>query len=263
VDFRGCNPMHRFFSPPSASQGDELVLTGSEAHHALHVLRVAAGEDLVILNGAGEEIHCRVQRVWRRELTLAVEHRHTSPPIASRITLLQGIPRGKVMEAIVQKATELGVGRIVPLLSANAVVQLGAPEARNRLEKWRRTALEAIKQCGLVWLPEIELPQSPKEFLARGERFDLALMATLVGDHSHPRRFLQPGSATAPPAAPRSLALWIGPEGDFTPDEVAAARSAGVNPISLGPLVLRSDTAAIYCLSIVNYEMQFGAGAAH
>jgi 16S rRNA (uracil1498-N3)-methyltransferase len=249
--------MHRFFLPPGETRGDELLLQGAEAHHALRVLRIEVGEQVTVLNGAGEALRCRVRETFRHELALVVEERRATPPVSHPVTLLQGVPKGKGMDAIVQKATELGVSRIVPLLSTNAVVHLDAAEARVKVEKWRRTALEAIKQCGLVWLPEIEMPQSPRAFLERGESHDLSLMAALTDAGRHPRFYFREYAA-AHRAPPRSVAIWIGPEGDFSPAEVEAARAAGGKVISLGPWVLRSETAAIYALAVVQYELQAG-----
>ena len=255
TNFRDRTPRHRFYLPPSETRGNELTLTGSEAHHALHVLRVKRGEEVVVLNGAGEELRCRVRETFPREVAVALLERRIFPRLSPQVILLQGVPKGKTMDTIVQKATELGASRIVPVLATNAVVHLDAVMAQEKLDKWRRTALEAIKQCGLVWLPEIEAPQSLQAFLARGEKFDLSLMATLVGANRHPRRCFREYAA-AHSVPPRSIAIWVGPEGDFSLAEVEAARWAGVMAISLGPLVLRSETAATYCLSVVNYELQ-------
>lgn len=159
------------------------------------------------------------------------------------------------MDIIVQKATELGVARIVPLLSERTTVQLDEEDAATKTAKWRATAIEAIKQCGSTWLPRLETALSPKEFLARGEKFDLHLVASLQSDSRHPRQYFEQHRVERG-SPPRNTGVWVGPEGDFTPAELGSIKSAGALPITLGPLILRSDTAAIYCLSVLNYELQ-------
>ena len=181
------------------------------------------------------------------------------PPLPYQVTLLQAIPKGKIIESIVQKATELGAARVVPLLSERVVAQLDDDTAEDKVEKWRLIAIEAIKQCGSAWLPQIDKPMSPKAFLARGEKFDLPLIASLQPDRRHPRELFKAFFAERH-RLPQSVCVWVGPEGDFTPAEMSAVKSAGASPITLGRLVLRSETAAIYCLSVLNYELQADDG---
>jgi len=241
--------MHRFYLPPESCKGDELFLTGSEAHHALHVVRVRCGQSLTVLDGAGHEFLCDVQQSDRDKIRLCVRERKTAAPLPCRITLLQALPKGKLFEAIVQKAAELGAAHIVPLLSQRVVVHLNKNESARKTAKWQSIAVEAIKQCGAAWLPHVEIPTTPEQFIARKEHFELALVGSLQPDAKHPREFLRR------PSPPKSAAIWIGPEGDFTPAELKAIKGSGAHPITLGPLVLRTETAASYCLSILNYEL--------
>lgn len=247
--------MHRFYLPPDECNGDVIVLTGREAHHALDVLRVREKESVSVLDGAGREFLCQVEAVRRKEVQLRVLEKKVFPPRPFRITLLQALPKGKIIESIIQKATELGVFRIVPLLSERVVSHLEDADADRKTEKWRQVAIEAIKQCGSPWLPEIEAPVSPRDFLERKEKFDLPLIAALESERQHPRKYFESFRAEHQ-RLPESLGVWIGPEGDFTPDELCAIKAGGVLPITLGPLVLRSETAAVYCLSVLNYELQ-------
>jgi 16S rRNA (uracil1498-N3)-methyltransferase len=241
--------MHRFYLPPESCKGDELFLTGSEAHHAMHVLRVRRGQSITVLDGVGHEFLCDVQQSDRDKIQLCVRERKTAAGPPCSITLLQALPKGKLFEAIVQKATELGAVRIVPLLSERVVVHVDKKEAVRKAAKWQLVALEAIKQCGAAWLPRVEIPMTPKEFLARKESVELGLVGSLQPEAKHPREYLRNRTQ------PKSAAIWIGPEGDFTPAELEAIKSTGAHPVTLGPLVLRTETAAIYCLSIVNYEL--------
>jgi 16S rRNA (uracil1498-N3)-methyltransferase len=245
--------MHRFYLPPESTQGDELFLTGREAHHALHVLRVRRGESITVLDGVGHEMLCDVQQSDRDKIRLCVKERKDAAPLPCQITLLQALPKGKLIESIIQKATELGTARVVPLLSERVVGHFNEKEAARKAAKWQLVAIEAVKQCGAPWLLKVETPMTPVEFLARKENFDLALVGSLQPNAKHPREFFRNLSR------PESAAVWIGPEGDFTAVEMDAIKAAGAHPITLGPLVLRTETAATYCLSILNYELRADA----
>jgi 16S rRNA (uracil1498-N3)-methyltransferase len=170
------------------------------------------------------------------------------------LTLIQALPKGKVIEEIIQKATELGVARIVPLLSERVVAHLDDSKLTRRGEQWRLVAIEAIKQCGSAWLPVLDAPQTLQAFLARRDPFDLSLIASLRPGGHHPREYFDAFRAHHR-RPPDSVALWVGPEGDFSEREVIEIQAAGARPITLGRLVLRSETAAVYGLSVLSYEL--------
>jgi len=247
--------MHRFFLSPDDCHKEPLTLSERESHHAVSVLRIRPGERVVVLNGAGDEWLCQVRETDRHRVTLKVTQKNTIPPLPYQVTLAQALTKGKNMELIIQKATELGAYRIVPILSGRTIAQVGTEGLPNKIEKWEATTVEALKQCGSAWLPRVEAPLDPLAFLARGEKFDLSLIATLQNDARHPREHFDFFCAERK-RPPKSICVWVGPEGDFTPAEINAVRSAGALPISLGRLILRSETAAIYCLSVLNYELQ-------
>ena len=246
--------MHRFYLPPGHCAGDALRLDGREAHHALHVLRLKRGELVAVLDGVGNEFLCAVDNSSRNAVTLTVSLKNFTPPPPCSITLLQAVPKGKIIESIIQKAVELGARRIVPLLTVRVVTHLDEEDAADKRKKWQQVAIEAIKQCGAAWLPEIEAPTTIEQYLARKEKFDLSLVGSLQKERRHPRECLS-GFQAKHGRLPQSVGVWIGPEGDFTPEELEAIQAAGALPISLGRLVLRVETAAIYCLSILNYEL--------
>lgn len=242
--------IHRFYMPP----GQSPALTDREAHHALGVLRLKSGDTVIVQDGAGHEYECAIGSHNRKRVELIMVKKQFTPTPPCPITLLVAIPKGKI-ETIVEKATELGVTRIVPLLTDRTVVHIDATNAPGKVEKWRQIAIEAIKQCGSPWLPKIELPQTPAQFLARGESFELPLIASLQSGSRHLRDIFR-NYQTERGRPPKSACVWVGPEGDFTPAEIAAVQAVGAFPITLGPLVLRADTATIYCLSILNHELQ-------
>lgn len=232
-----------------------MTLTAREAHHALHVVRLRRGERVAVLDGAGHEYLCDVREASREYVTLAVLHKSQVPPLPYHVTLLQAMTKGKAFENIVQKVTELGAFRLVPLLSERVVSQPDEDAAANKVEKWRLIAIDSTKQCGSAWLPQIEPPLPLKEFLTRRERFELPLVASLQSDRRHPREVLE-DYRVEHGRLPKSVGVFVGPEGDFTPVEMDAIKESGALPVTFGPLVLRSDTAAVYALSVLNYELQ-------
>jgi 16S rRNA (uracil1498-N3)-methyltransferase len=158
------------------------------------------------------------------------------------------------MDDIVRQATEIGAARIVPLLSERTQVHLDGDRADKKVEKWRTAAIEAAKQCGNPWLPDITPLQHFPAFLASASGCDLKLIASLHAGATTLKKALATYAAKHG-RAPRSVLWLVGPEGDFSPAEMTAAITAGCTPITLGPLVLRSDTAAVYALSILSHEL--------
>jgi len=247
--------MHRFYLPPGRCAGETLRLDGSEAHHALRVLRLKRGELVTVLDGIGNEFMCTVKDCGRNAVTLSVSLKNFVPAPACAITLLQAVPKGKIIESIIQKSVELGARRIVPILSERVVTQLDGEDAGHKRDKWQNVAIEAIKQCGATWLPKVEAPVTIGQFLARQEKFDVSLVGSLQKERCHPREIFREFEAKQN-RLPQNVSAWIGPEGDFTLDELKAIEHSGAQQISLGNLVLRVETAAVYCLSVLNYELQ-------
>jgi 16S rRNA (uracil1498-N3)-methyltransferase len=246
--------LHRFYLPPEDCRGRSLRLDGREAHHALHVLRLKRGERVTVLDGAGNEFLCDVETTAKDSLTLAVKEKNFHPAPPCPVTLFVAIPKGKIIEDIIQKAVELGTSRIVPLLTERVVTHLDRDGAEQKREKWQQVAVEAIKQCGTAWLPKVDAPVTLKDFFAHGEKPEFMLVGSLQTERRHPRVWLQEFQQRAG-RRPDSAGIWIGPEGDFTLAELQAIESAGARPITLGNLTLRVETAAIYCLSFLNYEL--------
>ena len=246
--------MHRFYLPPESCRGHLLRLDGREAHHALHVLRLKRGERVTVLDGAGNEFLCAVETAAKDSLALAMQEKKSTPAPPCSLTLLVAIPKGKIIESIIQKAVELGAHRIVPLLTERVITQLDGDGAESKREKWQQVAIEAIKQCGATWLPRVEAPVPISEFLARGEKIELSLVGSLQTERRHPREWIQEFQRQHG-RLPHNAGAWIGPEGDFTLEELRTIEAAGAKPITLGSLTLRVETAAIYCLSFLNYEL--------
>jgi 16S rRNA (uracil1498-N3)-methyltransferase len=246
--------MHRFYISPNEWNPDALVLQDSEAHHCRNVLRLATGDKAVLFNGRGREITAEVTSLSAREVTFRKLHESKTPPLRCRITLGQAIPKGKNMDLIVQKAVEIGASEIVPIISDRTIVRLDEEDAAAKQAKWQTIAIEAAKQCGQNWLPEVQTPRSLANFFDGRPRFDLQLIGSLQSDALHLKNILSDFSIEHE-TRPTNVLMLIGPEGDFTPAELNLARAHGCRPITLGPIVLRVETAAIYCLSILSYEL--------
>lgn len=244
--------MARFYLPPEAWNGPTWDVCGEEARHALRVLRLRAGDTCTVFDGEGRAATVRVV-TSEGSGRLTVEPVDTLPtpaPIAE-LTLCQAIPKGGNMELIVQKAVELGVRRIIPLVTERTIVRLSPREAEAKAEKWRRTVLEACKQCGQNTLPRVDLPLPYREFLDTAELPSLRLHAALTPSAKPLRSVLEPARAKGI----RSAALLVGPEGDFTPEENALAAAHGFVPVTFGPIVLRVETAAFLGLSALRYAL--------
>lgn len=247
--------MHRFFLPPEQCRGQSLQLDGREAHHALHVLRLKRGDPVTVLDGAGGVFLCKVENTAKDSLTLAVQGKTSTPALPCSITLFVAVPKGKIIEDIIEKAVELGAQRIVPLLTERVITQLDNTSAEAKREKWQQVATEAIKQCGAAWLPQVQIPQTIDEALAGRDVVELMLAGSLQTERRHPAEWISLFRKQHE-RQPRSAGVWIGPEGDFTLAELQKLEAAGSKPITLGELTLRVETAAIYCLSFLNYELR-------
>jgi 16S rRNA (uracil1498-N3)-methyltransferase len=247
--------MHRFHLPPEACQGEILTLTGAEAHHAMHVLRLRPGDPVTVLDGAGGIHEGAVTHPDRHRVSLTITRRRTVPRPDHRITLIQAVTKTRSMEWIVQKATELGLARLMPVLTERSVPQFTGAEAARKAGRWREIAVESLKQCGTPWLPDISRPQPLPALLAAPPACDLSLVASLHAGACDARRPLE-DFRTRHGCPPSEVGVWIGPEGDFTASELAAICATGAVPITLGPLVLRAETAAVYCLSVLGYELR-------
>jgi 16S rRNA (uracil1498-N3)-methyltransferase len=241
--------MRRFFAEPQQCEGSQIRLDEHESQHLAQVLRGKPGEQVTILDGAGGVFNCEIAQVAKRRVDLNVLKRERISPLPYELILFQAIPKGKIMESIVQKATELGARRIVPILTERTVVDIDADSAK--VEKWRAVAIESIKQCGSAWLPKIEAPVQLKDALKKIGSF--ALVASLHEGASEIHQYFQGKSA-------RHVQIWVGPEGDFTPAEVSELIQAGARAITLGPLTLRCDTAAIGALVLAAHYCRRGAG---
>src|SRR5437660_8691691 len=246
--------MHRFYISPENWSPDALRLSGAEAHHAGDVLRMKRGDRAVLFNGRGREITAEIVDLSGDEVHFRRLQETETRPFRCRITLGQAVAKGKNMDLIVQKAVEIGAAEIAPLISERTIVDLDKKEAEQKKAKWQQITIEAAKQCGQNWLPQLNTPRKLKDFFSDAGNFDLRLIGSLQPDAIHFKKIL--GDYTDQHRdRPKSVLMLVGPEGDFTPAELALAKTHGCLPITLGPIILRVETAAIYCLSVLSYEL--------
>ena len=226
-------------------RGARLTLTGGAAGHLTRVLRLRPKAALKLFNGRGGEFRASIERAQGSKVTVAIgEHEPIERESPFPLTLAQGVSRGERMDLVVQKATELGVARLVPLLTERSIVRLNGEQSDRKSSHWRAIAIAACVQCGRNRLPEVALPAQLREFLRQpsgeGVRLLLSPSATRrIEDVSRPA-----GGAT----------VLIGPEGGLSDAEQEDALTAGFTAVNLGPRVLRTETAAIASLTLLQRE---------
>jgi 16S rRNA (uracil1498-N3)-methyltransferase len=248
-------PDFRAYCPTTESTPAELRLSPEESHHLVVVNRCSRGDLVVAFDGQGHEWLTECADPAKSAAVLKVKSARPAAPRSFAITLAQSLPKGSTMDDIVRQATEVGAARIVPLLSERTQVHLDGDRGEKKVGKWRTGAIEAAKQCGNPWLPEIAPLTKFDEFVGHAQDYDLKLIASLHAGTTSLKKALATFVAKHG-HAPRAAVWLVGPEGDFSPAEMTAAITAGFTPVTLGPLVLRSDTAAIYALSILENELR-------
>lgn len=246
--------MTRIFLDEPMTVGDAVALRGDTARYLLDVLRLQPGERFVIVDAGGRAFEVAVEACLpgRVEVTVSAPLEGPGEP-GVRLTLFQALLKGKSFELVVQKSTELGVAAIVPVVTARTIARPDAQRLEGRLERWGRIALEACRQCGRTEVPEVcepvTLDGALEQMMAAGTPALLPYEA-MAGDGDTRLRQVLRSLAPAP-----ALSALVGPEGGFAPQEVDAARVAGLRVVSLGSLILRAETAALALVANVMYEL--------
>ncbi|HCZ14643.1 MAG TPA: 16S rRNA (uracil(1498)-N(3))-methyltransferase [Candidatus Accumulibacter sp.] len=237
----------RFHCPMPLAAGTQTDLPERVAHHAVRVLRLRHGDGLTLFNGAGGEYAARIVGCERARVRVEVlERRDTERESPLSITLVQALQAGERMDLTVQKAVELGVERVVPVISRRSVVRLADQRAVRRLEHWRGIVAASCEQCGRNRLPEVVVPESLEHWLARGVEPGVhRLMLAPAGRHSL-------ASLPAPSVGGR-VELLVGAEGGLSPEEIVMARLAGFLSLRLGPRILRTETAGLAALAAIQF----------
>lgn len=242
----------RVYVEAPLAPGEKINVGGAAANHIARVLRLRTGDALTLFNGSGAEYGASIEEFRKDSVLVTVtDERQVERESPLMLTLAQGISRGERMDWILQKATELGVSRIVPVFTERSVVRLDAKQAQRKLQHWRGIAIAACEQCGRNRVPDLTLPVDIHEFLAGAREsqagtaappMHLLLSPTAelgIGDFAH--------TAT-------SVTVLIGPEGGLTEVEQESAIRAGFTPVRMGPRILRTETAAIAALTVLQQE---------
>ena len=253
--------MHRLLVPAKTLESDQAVLPSDAAHH-LKVVRPKPGETIELFDGAGRSRLFRCGAAATVPLAAAGDL-VVAPPSASQVTLFACVTKGSRWDWTIEKATELGVTRIVPVVSARTIVRIGADEREAKRARWIRIAEDAARQSDAKWIPEIHEPVSFAESLPL-VRETTCFVGALTNPPPQPllKALIDLQQAAIPAPVPRSpfpvphspfpdsLSIYVGPEGDFSPEELAALIEIAT-PVSFGPTILRAETAAIYGVSVL------------
>lgn len=240
--------MSRFYVRPEDVKGDEIFVSKQEAHHIIDVMRLSAGEKIVAFDGTGKEYIGKILSAFKGNLRIKIEK--TNQIKSQRrvsITLAQAIPKSDTMDFIVEKSAELGVGEIAPLFTERTIVRLNEAKQAQKQKHWENIAISVSKQCGRLDIPKIRRPLKFGEFIKGLGGYELIMMACLDNETAPLKKIISGFSG-------KNILVMVGPEGDFSPGEIKTAALSGARFVSLGSLVLRVDTAAIFILSVVNYE---------
>jgi 16S rRNA (uracil1498-N3)-methyltransferase len=234
--------LSRVYCEAALEPGAEVSLPASAANHVARVLRLRAGAPVVAFNGSGSDYACEIIAVQgdrvRVRVGEAAEGRHESP---LAVTLVQAVSRGERMDLTLQKATELGVRAVIPVLSARSIVRLDQRQAAAKLRHWQAVVTSACEQSGRSMLPQVHAPLDLACYLAESARDGLRLVPS-------------PGASESLAGlgvAPTQVELLVGPEGGFEESELLGAERAGFRPVRLGPRVLRTETAGIVALAVL------------
>lgn len=240
-----------YYSELISDNEEQISLNPEETHHLIKVLRAKLGDPVTIFNNRKQGATAVLINTDSKHAVLKIINRFKIPNPSCSIVLAQAMPKGKGMEQIIQKATEIGVSKIIPLKTSRTELKLEGERQEKRIERWQATAIESCKQSGNFIIPEISDVQSLDDFFKieklgiENEGSSLKLIASL---ESHAKSL-----KTQKPQNPLSITWLIGPEGDFTPEEYAKAAEVGFIPISLSKNVLRVETAVGYALSVTDF----------
>lgn len=245
--------MYQFFVEPSQIMGKRIVIQGSDVNHIKNVLRMRVGEEIAVSNGVdGREYRCGIEEFTADEVICSLRFiKEDGVELPSKIYLFQGLPKADKMELIVQKAVELGAYEIIPVAAKRCVVKLDEKKAAGKRSRWQGIAEAAAKQSKRGIIPQIREVMNMKQAVAFAQQMDVRLIPyELAEDMGHTRELIgavRPG---------QSVAIFIGPEGGFEETEIQEALQAGIEPITLGRRILRTETAGMTVLAWLGYLLE-------
>lgn len=245
--------MYKFFVEPSQIQDKRIVITGSDVNHIKNVLRMKIGEEIAISNGIdNREYRCGIEEYTDREVICTLRFiKEDGVELPAQIYLFQGLPKADKMELVIQKAIELGVYEVIPVAAKRCVVKLDDKKAAAKVSRWQGIAEAAAKQSKRGVIPAVHEVMSMKEAIEYARDMDVKLIPyELAEDISRTKCAIE---AVGPG---ERIAVFIGPEGGFEESEIQAALEAGIEPITLGRRILRTETAGLTVLSWLMYQLE-------
>jgi len=244
--------MPKFFVDERDIYSDRIVIAGDDVNHIRKVLRLGPGDRITVCDGKGKDYLVSIESLNHDSIVTVIisAEKNCAEPLLE-VELFQGIPKADKMDLIIQKCVELGVKKIVPITTERAVIKLqNREDARNKISRWQRISLEAAKQCNRGIVPRVEFPMGFEEALELCKAADLGIIPY---EKEHDTRVSLKECIRGEKAA--KIAVMIGPEGGFSEDEIKKAIDSGLKPVTLGPRILRTETAGIAVLSILMYEL--------
>lgn len=234
---------------------DEITISGQEAHHIINVMRIGKGDKLIIFDGKGKEYICSVKDTSRQKVFLKIEKINLISERLNKIKiiLMQAIPKKYSMDFIVEKATELGVDRIIPIITERTIPKFAASEKTKKIQRWNSILIAAVKQCGRSIVPQLDgiVPYNDSFNLLNKDA--VKIMACLSEGTIDFKKIITE-IKTHNENGPKEIAIYIGPEGDFSQKEIAVAQQNGCFLASFGKTVLRVDAAVLFALSVIKFS---------
>lgn len=240
--------MHRFFADSESIKDDRIFISGDDAHHISKVLRLKEDDEIIVCDKQGTDYHCSIKMLGKDEIEAWILKKEASalePPL--EITLYQGVPKGDKLETVIQKCVELGAVRIVPVAMKRSVAVIKDKEKKK--QRMQKIALEAAKQCGRAKVPEILTVMSFKEAISDAHENDLKILPYEAENKQKLKDILLKNKNSI------KIAVFIGPEGGFDEEEIHLAKENGFKTVTLGPRIMRTETAPLACISAIMYEL--------
>ncbi len=245
--------MNRFYVEDNQIQDDKIYITGSDVNHIKNVLRMKVGEKIIISNGQGKDFYCIIENECNDEVIASIqESRESDTELKGKIYLFQGLPKKDKMELITQKAVELGVYEIIPVMTKRTVVKLEDKKKElKKIERWQSIVTSAAKQSGRGIIPKVSETMSFKEAVLYASKLGCNLIPyENADDIKKTREIISNLNSNG------TVGIFIGPEGGFEESEINYAVSQGVKPITLGKRILRTETAGLAILSMIMLQME-------
>ena len=241
--------MHRFYHPNTININESLFMDNPSSHHALRVMRVKINDQIILFNGDGSDYQGKVINLKKNQIeVLIISKKVINHESHLKITLLQALTSNDKMDWIIQKATELGISEIQPVICDRSIIKIKDNKTEKKLLRWRQISISACEQCGRAKIPHIHPPQDLSNYLEKNKIFKKNLKIILSPDAKKNLNDIEFMSTK------QEISVLIGPEGDFTKKELELAIKKGFLSVKIGPRILRTETAPISILSILQYK---------